>query len=292
MLKNNDLTSLLKKENFDKINFYSNSLLKVLRSITPLFVVLLFLFSTDSVNAQCTEPSCLPNTALDGANGPDPCAAKLYCSNSGAVQTGLINCTHAADTDGCGVNADADHSNVSQYDDAIQATKNLFSGGECLTGEFLQWIVFATPPTVKGTKIQGVGAVDSWWLFHAGSVTIPGDYNSVEEALTEPSRCNSFDSTGLVVCSDANQWEPWTNEEAVIGENIYNVYYIALFWNTPTNGSLNFKVKECELQLCDTLAVNCPDDVTIDCNGVVQQNAGAGISDNSTDNLTTAFDIG
>src|SRR5690606_17424365 len=203
----------------------------------------------------------------EGANGPDPCEAKLYCSNSGAVQTGLIACTNAADTDGCGVNANAASSAQSLYSTADASVQELFSGGECNTEEYLQWIVFATPPTVKGTKIQGVGAVDSWWLFHAGSVSIDPmgqcgnadpsapwydpaciyDYPTVEAALTDPARCDSFDSSGLVTCSDANQYEPWVNENADINFNVYNIYYLALFWDTPTNGSLNFKVKECEL---------------------------------------------
>ncbi|MBT8275297.1 MAG: hypothetical protein KJO39_04055, partial [Bacteroidia bacterium] len=224
-----------------------------------LSILVLLLFSVDTINAQCTEPSCLPTSAALGANGPDPCNAKLYCSNSGAVQTGLINCTNAADTDGCGVNADAASSAASTYASADASVVELFSGGQYNTGTYLQWIVFATPPTVKGTKIQGVGAVDSWWLFHAGSVTVPGDYATVEDALTDPARCDSFDSTNLVIGSNANQYEPWLNEDAVIAQDVYNIYYIALFWDTPTNGSLNFKVKECELG-CPDVFISCPED--------------------------------
>ncbi|MCW5521192.1 hypothetical protein J1N09_15190, partial [Aureitalea sp. L0-47] len=227
------------------------------------------LFSVDSVHAQCTEPSCLPTSAALGANGPDPCSAKLYCSNSGAVQTGLINCTNAADTDGCGVSADAASSAASTYASADASVVELFSGGQYNTGTYLQWIVFATPPTVEGTKIQGVGAVDSWWLFHAGSVTVPGDYATVEAALTDPARCDSFDSSNLVIGSNANQYEPWTNPNAVIAPDTYNIYYIALFWDTPTNGSLNFKVKECEIG-CPDVFVSCPqDDVQAACQSQV-----------------------
>ncbi len=234
-------------------------------SIVHISVLMLLLFSANTVQAQCTEPSCVATPASLGANGPDPCNAKLYCSNSGAVQTGLINCTNAADTDGCGVNADAASSAASTYASADASVVELFSGGQYNKGTYLQWIVFATPPTVEGTKIQGVGAVDSWWLFHAGSVTVPGDYATVEEALTDPARCDSFDSSNLVIGSNANQYEPWTNPNAIIAPDTYNIYYIALFWDTPTNGSLNFKVKECEIG-CPDVFVSCPeDDVQVAC---------------------------
>ena len=263
-----------------------NRLIDLLKITSRYLLILAFiLFFTPNISAQCTEPSCVAKTVAEGANGPDPCAAKLYCSNSGAVQTGLINCTNAADTDGCGVSADADHSAVSLYSTADPTVTELFSGGEYNTENYLQWIVFATPPTVLGTKIQGVGAVDSWWLFHAGSVSIDPDglcgnadpnaswydaaciydYPTVEAALTDPARCDSFDSSNLITGTNANQWEPWENENADIDYNVYNIYYIALFWESPTNGSLNFKVKECVLgEPCTPLVTNCPENQTED----------------------------
>ncbi len=265
--------------------FNNSQSLKLRKSFINFFscclIVFAFLQSTTVANAQCTTPACLATTAENGANGPDPCDAKLYCSNSGAVQSGLIACTNAADTDGCGVSADASHSAVSQYATADAEVTALFSSNDCDTGTYLQWIVFATPPTVKGTRIQGVGAVDSWWIFYAGSVTIDPNgqcgnadptapwydadcqynYPTVAIALKDPARCNSFNSSDKVVCTDANQWETWVNDDAAIGENIYNIYYIGLFWDKPTNGSLNFKVKECEIEDCPSFVTLCPSDV-------------------------------
>src|SRR5690606_16454857 len=66
---------------------------------------LFFLFPAQELQAQCesSPPECQPNMEL--GHGPDPCMAKIYCSNSGAVESGLIACTNAADTDGCGIEA-------------------------------------------------------------------------------------------------------------------------------------------------------------------------------------------
>ena len=49
-----------------------------------------------------------------------------------------------------------------------------------------------------------------------------------------------------------------------MGENTYNVYYIALFWDTATNGSLNFKIKDCEIEDCVAFTTACPEDVLED----------------------------
>jgi hypothetical protein len=59
---------------------------------------LLFIISAQLV-AQCGEPGCVPAVER---NGPNPCMAKMYCSNSGNAQ-GLVTCTNSADTDGCGI---------------------------------------------------------------------------------------------------------------------------------------------------------------------------------------------
>ncbi|WP_282136831.1 hypothetical protein, partial [Seonamhaeicola maritimus] len=212
-------------------------------------------------------------------NGPDPCKAKTYCSNSGAVESGLINCTTAADTDGCGIDASHDVSVVSNYvgTDLIPGRgityDHLFSEATCQTKQYLQWIVFATPPTVKGTKIQAVGASDSWFLFHAGSFKIDpnaddtngnGIYTSVLAAVSDPARCGNLVPEDLVSCSDVNQYEAWSNEDAVIGDDIYNIYFIGLAYDRPTNGSLNFKVKECEIG-CMPEAVCKLNDVNLVC---------------------------
>ena len=57
-------------------------------------------FNVQTVSAQCAEALCQADV---NGNGPSPCQAKLYCSNSGSTTNGIIACTQAADTDGCGV---------------------------------------------------------------------------------------------------------------------------------------------------------------------------------------------
>ena len=232
------------------INLY----LKVILLITCYILA----FPSTDIQAQCdsSPPECQPDMMV--GHGTDPCMAKVYCSNSGAVESGLINCTNSADTDGCGIDASddaVDDITTLEFANADMATMDLFDSGTCSTGNYLQWMVLATPPYVKGTKIQAVGAVDSWWVFHAGSFTSPGEYTSVLAALSDPARCENFDASNLITCSDNNQWETWTNNDSDIGPDLYNVYYIALFYDAPTNGSLNFKVKECE---------SCPENTDCD----------------------------
>jgi Secretion system C-terminal sorting domain len=224
----------------EKLNLYLKSFL--------LTVCCLLAFSTANVQAQCSSspPECQTNMVL--GHGWSACKAKIYCSNSGSTESGLITCTPAADTDGCGIDASEDAISdleLIEYANADATTTGFFSSGTCNTGNYLQWMVLATPPLVNGTKVQAVGAVDSWWLFHAGSFTIPGDYPNVKTALADPARCNNFNTTNLIICSDDNQFEQWINPNAVIGADVYNVYYVAMFYDAPTNGSLNFKVKEC-----------------------------------------------
>ena len=239
----------------------------------PFFTGLLILISllilpAQQLQAQCesSPPECQPD--MTNGHGPDPCMAKIYCSNSGKVESGLIACTNAADTDGCGIEAFS--ASIGVYAEAESSTKDLFANAQCDMGQYVQWMVFATPPTVEGTTIQGVGASDSWFLFHAGSFTIDesnpdnmDSFASVYDALADPARCGNFDVNDLVACKDTNPWETWTNPDAVIGEDVYNVYYIAFFYDDPTNGSLNFKVKECEFA-CPEFVTSCPADLMED----------------------------
>jgi len=112
-------------------------------------VLFIYFQSSAELYAQCeSSPSeCQP---LAEGHGPDPCDAKLYCSNSGAVEQGYIACTTAADTDGCGVQANAP---VAGFTDATLFTsqdvhEDCYSDPD--TGEnynYVQWIKFATPPT-------------------------------------------------------------------------------------------------------------------------------------------------
>ncbi|WP_037374298.1 HYR-like domain-containing protein, partial [Salinimicrobium xinjiangense] len=223
-----------------------------------LLILLLFFLPPQELQAQCESSPAICQPDMLNGHGPDPCDAKVYCSNSGAVESGLISCTNAADTDGCGI--EADDPQIGLYDaDAAAQYDHLFDGSGCETGNYLQWMVFATPPNVDGTKIQGVGASDSWFLFHAGSFTdTAGDMQSIAERLADPIACQA--DFELIACSDANQYEEWTNDNAVLGDDVYNVYYIAFFYDKPTNGSLNFKVKECEYE-CPAFVFNCPTDV-------------------------------
>ena len=85
------------------------------KSITGFAFVMLFLFATNTVQAQCEDGSaCAANYDPGVGNGFETFKAKLYCSNSGAVENGLINCTTAADTDGCGIDASQEQSMVAE----------------------------------------------------------------------------------------------------------------------------------------------------------------------------------
>lgn len=63
-------------------------------SMTALFMPSGDLFA----QSQSSLVECQPNMTV--GHGPDPCTAMVYCSNSGAVESGLINCTNAGDPDG------------------------------------------------------------------------------------------------------------------------------------------------------------------------------------------------
>ncbi len=196
-----------------------------------------------------SPPECQP---LTQGHGPDPCDAKVYCSNSGAVETGLINCTTAADTDGCGVEAFADVDTVEDVqlfvDEGVPSECYLDpDDGQPYT--YVQWIKFTTPPNINSVKLQGVGQMDAWVVFHAGSEPFDGNYSFPD--------CNTLMYVDGA-CSDVNQWKIWVNPDAVIDDNTVNVYYIALFYDDKSNGSINFKVKECELVETCVPEILCP----------------------------------
>ena len=208
----------------------------------------LFIFSTNLM-AQCesSPTACQPQA---GGHGPDPCDAKIYCSNSGSVEHGLIACTTAADTDGCGVEA----SLTSFFTDpslfiAEGVPVDCYSeGGTNYT--HVQWIKFATPPNINTVKLQGVGQMTSWVVFHAGS--------ELNDGNLELLGCDDLTYVDGA-CSDMNQWKVWTNSDAVIDDDFVNVYYIALFYDDTSNGSINFKVKECEFILTCEPEITCPE---------------------------------
>ena len=95
--------------------------------------------------AQCdsSPPECQAGTQFDSNgnlivdgngnpiladNGPSPCdSTKVHCSNSGAVESGLINCTHVADTDSCGINAMQDF--IDETGMQVYTPSDPFNGG-------------------------------------------------------------------------------------------------------------------------------------------------------------------
>ena len=226
------------------------------------FVLFVYLQSTTNAYAQCQDSPAVCQPDING-HGPDPCNAKVYCSNSGAVEEGLINCTTAADTDGCGVEADAD---IPQFLDASLfinegVPEDCYIDPDTNTYyKYVQWIKFATPPEVNSVKLQGVGQMNAWAVFYAGAVDINGvDIGTV---LTNYNECNNLDYIEYA-CSDLNQWKVWANPDAVIDPDYINVYYIALLYDDISVGTINFKVKECEL-VCENVDITCWDSVSLD----------------------------
>ncbi len=233
------------------------------------FLPLVVLLTTSTqLAAQCGEPECLPAT---DRNGPNPCMAKLYCSNSGNVQ-GLVACTNSADTDGCGIDRTECGPNgagpncapvtspvpqdiINTYFVTPGVPLNCYRSGTNGTGpvyNYVQWIKFATPENVTGLKIQGVGGsnLKSWVLFYAGS-----DTYGIGDPVDFPACTNNMlPLTFFGACSSQNQWYTWSNPNAVVGNGIANIYYIAFFYDSPGNGSLNFKAKNCTFaQSCTPL---------------------------------------
>ncbi len=243
--------------------------LKFILKILLLFMCFMIFVNTNSI-AQCSSSpiECQPTT---NGHGPDPCDAKVYCSNSGVVEQGLIACTTAADTDGCGVEADAPvnpFNNSTLFSNQSVPASCYIDPSTNNPYTYIQWIKFATPPEVNTVKIQGVGQMNAWVVFYAGS-----------EANTPPYQLNGCNNLTYVdgACSELNQYKVWTNTNAIIDPNTVNIYYIALLYDAPSNGSINFKVKECDLINGCVPEVNCPNqDLTI-CQG--EEDPGAGIQD-------------
>ncbi|WP_411768812.1 hypothetical protein, partial [Winogradskyella sp. A3E31] len=256
-------------------NFLSSKIPKL--AFKFLLVVLLFGWSSQSVNAQCDDEISACSAAGTGSgnnfmptgNGPTPDMAKLYCSNSSAVSNGIINCTTAADTDGCGIDASAPGANVAFTDDTLFVNEGVPAVCYSSDGDlynYIQWIVFATPENINSVKLQGVGKMDAWAVFHAGSINTIGKDDA---AITMEIQNFSTASLNYVedACSDQNQYKTWINEDAVISDNDINVYFIALMYDVVSNGSINFKVKECDLiDTCEP-ELNCPPDALTFCEG-------------------------
>ena len=247
------------------------------RKSTSVFsFILLFTLSYQSGFSQCQDErvECGAAFVLDGeemvftGNGPDPCLAKLYCSNNSEVPDGLIDCDQGADTDGCGIVKIADlGTGGGDWND-------LFSGAECATGSNLQWVRFSTPPKVAGAGQSGgmngsqfSSQVTSWWIFYTDNFEIDPTgltEEELQEAITQAtlaSNCDDFNEFKLVTCTDMNQWIPWENPDAVIGDNIYNVYYVAVFYENQNNpNDALFKMKDCFIIDCPPMAMAyCPE---------------------------------
>lgn len=210
----------------------------------------IFLFSVHILSAQ-TNCQVAPCAADISGNGPHPCDAKLYCSNSVSVTNGLVACTPAADTDGCGVNASEEASELpgAAVDDFLDATLP----NDCYhTGQYVQWIKYWLPVGINSLKIQGSGQLESWAVFH-----VPGKYTVGD--LSTP--CDLTDLVYYGACSNMNQWKVITNPES--DPTYENLYLIALIYDEPSEGTINFKTKECE-SICFP-RITCPKDATFEC---------------------------
>ncbi|MCF1192791.1 hypothetical protein LRR18_14445, partial [Mangrovimonas sp. AS39] len=230
-----------------------------------------FLFSGNQLYAQCSEPQCQADPA---GNGPSPCEAKLYCSNSSSTTNGIIACTQAADTDGCGVTTTTPIANfpnsgyLSLFSNQIPANESscYIDPDDGQPYDYVQWIKFATPEFINSVKLQGVGQMEAWTVFYAGS--------SAPQDVTNPvGDCNSLIASLDYVegaCSNQNQWKTWINEDAVVQAGVVNVYYIALFYNQSSvenGGDINFKTKDCDsIDFC-VPEVECPQTDLTFCEG-------------------------
>jgi len=240
-----------------RLNFNPYSFLKKQTgSICTFLLVLIFgLITTQKTFAQtnCEIEPCAPGTV---SNGPDPCAAKVYCSNSGVVPNGLINCTPSADTDGCGVDASDTAVPTGTLATFLDNTipENCYS-----LGDNVQWIKYWLPTGVNSVKIQGSGQLDAWAVFRVPGEYTVGCYGTDPAYACQPGWCDIYNSDFLIACSDMNQWEIVTNLES--NPAYPNLYLIALIYDEPSQGTINFKTKECQT-ICE---IECPDDLTVDC---------------------------
>jgi len=107
------------------------------------------LFIHQHLHAQCGVQQTQPF-------GPDPCNAKVYCSNNGGVEL-FLACTPAADTDGSGIKR--------SFSSIPNGTGALIPPDPCyISGYHVQWIKFATPAGVNSIKLD-VDGTDYWSLY-------------------------------------------------------------------------------------------------------------------------------
>ena len=223
----------------------------LLKKPTGLFLLtfsfILGILTTSTAQTNCQTAPCAAEVS---GNGPEPCEAKVYCSNSGSVDNGLVACTPSADTDGCGVNASVSSLPTGDVEDFLDATLP----GNCYsTGQHVQWIKYWLPVGINSIKIQGSGQLDAWAVFH-----VPGEYAYQDPFITP---CDLSDLVYYGACSNMNQWMVITNPASDPG--YANLYLIALIYDEPTQGTINFKTKECEA-VCFP-RITCPDDATFEC---------------------------
>ncbi|SDB32959.1 hypothetical protein SAMN03097699_0737 [Flavobacteriaceae bacterium MAR_2010_188] len=231
-----------------------------LKSVSVLMMFMLFFFGT-SINETFAQQQSTCD-AVPGSFGPQICKAKLYQSNSSAVDDGVINCTTAADTDGCGIN-------ISVGAEIKISSRTLFEETTpCYNGEqYVEWIKFYTPEGVNAFKVQGVGNNNfkAFAIFHKeDNVQFIEEFDGVCPGVNEDISTTLLDELTYVGCSSDNQYETFSDPTAVPGE--LNLYYIAFIYDGLSNGTVNFKVKECEVlpsEICEDLAITCPTDVTV-----------------------------
>lgn len=213
-----------------------------------------FLLASLSTQAQC-------DVQQDAAFGPDPCEAKIYCSNSGAAEL-FITCTPAADTDGEGI----DRSFSSIPGDGQEPTDPCY-----IPGYHVQWIKFATPAGVNAFVFD-VDNTDYWALYYT--------FN--------PDACG-LGSLTYLTCGDqaaTNGFLSVTNPNPNIGPQTVVYYYIGFYFEDLSQRNANFKTKDCESVVgCDPV-INCPAPLSVSCSntGAITQWLNSATFDNCGQN--------
>ncbi|MDX1471990.1 MAG: hypothetical protein R3213_10870, partial [Flavobacteriaceae bacterium] len=248
-------SGFLKKEPLQEPIFRS------LKNMSTVLVLMFFFFASSHATfaqsgCECDDPA--------GSFGPEICKAKLYCSNNAIVDDGVINCTTAADTDGCGID-------TSVGAPIKISTKTLFQQTlDCSVGNldnlFVEWIKFYTPAGVNQFVVQGVGGakLKGYAIYHK---------ENNQQFISENTDClvdedfsdELLDKLTYVGCTTAQQFTTFQDPTAVIDGETKNLYYIAFIYDRISNGTVNFKVKDCieEEGICEDVAINCPQNVTV-----------------------------
>jgi hypothetical protein len=189
-------------------------------------------FFAQQAYAQCGVVQTAPY-------GPDPCDAKVYCSNNSGVEL-FLACTPAADTDGSGINREQ----------PSVPGGSLIPQDPCyMAGHHVQWIKFATPAGINSIKID-VDNTDYWSLYWT----------------LDPNECN-LGNLNYLTCGNlaaTNGFLTIVNNSPSIGPNTITYYYIGFYFQNTSNRNANFKSKDCAF-IC-TPSITCPPPGSFACN--------------------------